>query len=106
MNDIENTPNNRDTSPSHIIGLKIRKLRNKKGLTGKELGQHLQLSQQHVSRIENGTTRLNVEQLQLISNVLEIELNDLLVGVGYDVKQLYSPFICETNYQANSIILL
>ncbi|HEM8293626.1 helix-turn-helix domain-containing protein [Providencia vermicola] len=92
-------------SPSQIVGRRIRKIRSQKGFTGTTLGQQLQLSQQHVSRIENGTTRLNVEQLQLFSKVLNVDLADLLDGIGFQAKQLYSPFSCGTWSQAHSLIL-
>lgn len=94
---------NQHKNSSLIVGQRIRQVRRDKGLTGQQLGVLLQLSQQHVSRIENGVVRLNVEQLQVLTKVLEVTLVDLLLGVGYQAKGLYTPLSCRTMYQAGSI---
>lgn len=93
-----------DQHSSLLVGQRIRKIRRDRGLTGQQLGRLLALSQQHVSRIENGSVRLNVDQLQQASLVLEVTLDELLLGVGYQSKVLVSPLSCATYHQASSVI--
>lgn len=90
--------------PSKLVGQRIKALRRNRGLTGEGLGKLLNLSQQHISRIENGNVRLNVEQLNKISDILGVTLYSLLVDIGYQAKSLHLPFNCKTFFQASSLV--
>ncbi|MEX5926060.1 helix-turn-helix domain-containing protein [Providencia hangzhouensis] len=70
-------------SPKEIVGGNIYKARRAKGLSGSELADLLLCSQQHVSRIERGVIRLHLEQIKQIANSLDIDINCLLDGVGF-----------------------
>lgn len=70
-------------SSTEIIGLRIQSLRRKKGLTGADLAVLLQISQQHVSRIEHGAVRLTAGHLYRIAQCLETDVGELLSGIGY-----------------------
>ncbi|MGO2333438.1 helix-turn-helix domain-containing protein [Providencia sp.] len=95
-----------DLAPLKLVGQKIRDIRRQQGMTGKDLGVLLSISQQHVSRIEKGNVRLNVEQLLHISEVLLITLEELLAGIGYQPKSVNTAFSCSVYHQANSIVIL
>lgn len=54
------------------IGLEIKLLRERKGLSGKDLAQKVGLSQSQVSRLEKGQRRINAETLHKIAEILEV----------------------------------
>ena len=64
---------NMDKNISKIIGLKIRTLREKHGMTGKELSVLLGISQQHQSRYENGEVNIHVETIYYLTQIFNIE---------------------------------
>lgn len=51
----------------------IEKIRKHKGVTKTHIAKHLGLSLQGYRHIANGTTRLDVERLRKISEVLDVE---------------------------------
>jgi transcriptional regulator with XRE-family HTH domain len=57
---------------SQKIGATIRKYRLEKGLTQEELAFRTDLQQSQIYRLENGIRRFNSEQLEKISQVLDI----------------------------------
>lgn len=80
-------------SPKEIVGSNIKKFRLKKGLSGAELADRLLCSQQHISRIERGLTRLNMEQIQHLANSLDVSIELLLEGIGFQdnpLEQIYN----------------
>lgn len=58
------------------IGNFIRESRISKSLTGSQLGKLLDVSQQQVSRYENGITSISIETLDTILQILDIEWSD------------------------------
>lgn len=58
---------------SKNIGLKIRILREKHGMTGKDLSILLGISQQHQSRYENGEVNIHVETIYYLTKIFNIE---------------------------------
>ncbi|HAT1515433.1 TPA: helix-turn-helix transcriptional regulator [Morganella morganii] len=80
-------------SPKEMIGCNIRRIRLSKGLSGAELAERLLCSQQHVSRIERGIVRLNITQIQHLAGALEVSIDNLLEGMGYQydpLEQIYN----------------
>lgn len=68
-------------APSAIdtyIGSIIRRQRKLRGLTQKQLGQYLGVSFQQVQKYEKGVSKVNIERLQAIANILDLPLLDLL----------------------------
>ncbi|MCX3071369.1 helix-turn-helix domain-containing protein [Providencia stuartii] len=63
----ERTPNSRI-----YIGNKLKELRKKNGLTEKELGTYLGISQQQVSRYERGINCVNVDLLAKLSELFQV----------------------------------
>lgn len=59
---------------SSMVGRKIRKLRLERGYTGGELAKLLLVSQQQVSRYENGLTVITVDLLCKISEILNVNI--------------------------------
>ncbi|MDV5227664.1 helix-turn-helix domain-containing protein [Providencia manganoxydans] len=58
------------------IGIFIRESRISKSLTGTQLGNLLDVSQQQISRYENGITSINIETLDTILQILDIEWSE------------------------------
>lgn len=65
-----------------LIGEKIKKYRKAAGLTQKELGEKLSISQQQIAQYENGTRKPKIETLSRISNSLNIDLITLTENVS------------------------
>ncbi|MGG4609858.1 helix-turn-helix domain-containing protein [Providencia sp. Me31A] len=63
------------------IGFFIRQSRLNKSLSGDQLGKLINVSQQQVSRYENGNTSLNIETLNTILKVLDVSWHDFFYKV-------------------------
>lgn len=61
----------------NVLGNKIKQLRKVKGLSQEKLGEKSDLTQQHISRIEKGTTMPSISTLSKISKVFNIPIDDL-----------------------------
>lgn len=59
------------------IGRKIKYYRNKKGITQKELGDKLGVQNNTVSAYERGTASLSQDALFIISDTLDVRVDDL-----------------------------
>ena len=57
------------------IGERIKKRRVELGLSQEKLADALGVTYQHVQRYENGTNRLNVENIQLIADILSLPVS-------------------------------
>ncbi|MBX9782330.1 MAG: helix-turn-helix domain-containing protein [Chitinophagaceae bacterium] len=57
---------------------KLRKIRNQKGLSQKELGELIGLDQSAYCKIENGSNYLSVPTLLHICKVLHVSVNEIL----------------------------
>lgn len=66
--------NQNEKTCSRMIGKNIRKLRLERGYTGQELANLLSVSQQQVSRYENGLTLITVDLLYRVSEVLNVRI--------------------------------
>lgn len=60
---------------SREIGSLIKKRRVEIGLTQEKLAEDLKVSYQQVQRYENGSNRLNVENLQVIARILAVPVS-------------------------------
>lgn len=68
------------------IGRNIRVYRQKKGLKQKKLAELIDVSDQHISHIENGHTKLSLGTLVAIANVLQVDCNALLGSTLSEVQ--------------------
>ena len=57
------------------IGGRIKKRRTELGISQEQLAETLDVTYQQVQRYENGTNRLNVENIQLIANILSLPVS-------------------------------
>lgn len=60
------------------IGRNIRKYRLALKLKQRDLAEKINMTEQHVSHIENATTKLSLPTLVAIANVLSVDCNSLL----------------------------
>ena len=69
------------------IGRNIRRLRLEKGLKQKELAELIQVSDQHISHIENAHTQVSLPTLIAIANALQTDCNTLLGATLTEARQ-------------------
>lgn len=67
-----------------IIGERIKKSRIENNLTQENLAEKLNVSVAFISRIERGTTRLNLKRLSEICSILNIDEGTILNGTSTD----------------------
>ncbi|HHQ2586741.1 TPA: helix-turn-helix domain-containing protein [Providencia rettgeri] len=79
---------------SQAIGHQIYLTRKLYGLTGKELGEKLGVSQQQISRYERGICRIDIDVLVCFLNELNMPLNEFFTNVSLNLKEI-SPRIYE-----------
>ncbi|HUC93904.1 MAG TPA: helix-turn-helix transcriptional regulator [Paenibacillus sp.] len=65
-----------------LIGKRIRKARENKGLTQENLAEELDVSNAYISKIERGKTPINLERLSEICTVLEETPEYILSGTN------------------------
>lgn len=70
---------NKYPSKMHLfIGNKIKQLRKEKGLTGEELARCIGVSQQQVSRYEQGINCVNIDLLAKLSELFKVPIQMFL----------------------------
>lgn len=73
------------------IGRNIRKYRTALKLKQKDLAEKINMTEQHVSHIENATTKLSLPTLVAIANALSVDCNSLLgttlIGAQEKIKR-------------------
>jgi transcriptional regulator with XRE-family HTH domain len=69
-----------------IIGQRIKKIRKQKCFTQEKLAEILEISTVYVSQMENGKTKLSLEMLVRIANLLEMDPGYFLTGVSYQMR--------------------
>nr|ELR5042322.1 helix-turn-helix transcriptional regulator [Providencia stuartii]ELR5084508.1 helix-turn-helix transcriptional regulator [Providencia stuartii] len=75
---------------SQAVGRQIYLTRRSRGLTGKELADKLNVSQQQISRYERGVCRINIDMLIYLLNQLGEPLDSFFHNVSIILKE-YSP---------------
>ncbi|SUC34141.1 anaerobic benzoate catabolism transcriptional regulator [Providencia rustigianii] len=65
-------------SVSKVIGARIRILRKDKNMSIQQLSKMLGISQQHQSRHELGEMRIHVDTLYSISEILELNIDEII----------------------------
>ena len=73
-----------------VIGDRIRKARIDNNLTQENLEEELDVSVAFISRIECGTTHVNLTRLSEICSILNIDEGQILNGVSTDSKNYLS----------------
>lgn len=80
--------NNSDETLLQVVGLRIRELRNQKGLSLKDLAYKIGMESSNLSVIENGRSNPQLITFAKIASALEINLSDLF-EVEFDFKDFY-----------------
>ncbi|MBD2845716.1 helix-turn-helix transcriptional regulator [Paenibacillus sp. IB182496] len=65
-----------------LIGKRIRKARESKGLTQEKLAEHLDVSNAYISKIERGRTPINLERLAELCVILDKNTEYILSGTN------------------------
>lgn len=73
-----------------IIGERIKRARLEKNMTQEDLAEDLSVSVAYVSRIECGTTRLNLTRLNEICRLLKVDEGTLLNGTSMESQNYLS----------------
>lgn len=74
------------------VGVRIREVRTRRGITQEKLAELADISPQHMNRIENATRNTSVEAVYRIAEALEVAPDALLYGsigpsrVDYDME--------------------
>lgn len=68
------------------IGKFIAELRKEKGLTQEKLGEKLGVTNKTVSRWENGNYMPDIEMLSILSEELDVSINELISGERLDAE--------------------
>ena len=68
----------------NIIGERIKQARMNKKLTQENLAERLEVSVAFLSRIERGSSHINLNRLNQICSILEITEVEILNGTSYD----------------------
>ena len=63
---------------TNSIGARIKELRVNKSISQKKLAEHLNISQSAYAKIEKGISKLDVNRLVEIAQILEVDPNELL----------------------------
>ena len=66
---------------SEIVGAKIRKIRNEKGLSIQNLAYEIGIEYTQLSRIERGKINTSIFQLFVISRALQVNLTEIIEGL-------------------------
>ena len=69
-----------------LIGQRLRKARLEKGYTQEKLSEIMGVSVAYLSRIETGTTHINLKRLNELSNILGVSEALILNGASDDSK--------------------
>ena len=67
-----------------IIGSRIRKARLEKNITQEELAEKIDVSVAFISRIERGTSHVNLKRLSQLCNILDIKEGVILNGTNIE----------------------
>ncbi len=70
----------------NIIGQKIKKLREEKGITQEAMALHLDVTQSNYGRLEKDDRRLNVVKLLKIVRILDVNINYLFNEIIGDTE--------------------
>lgn len=91
------------------IGVHIRVMRQKRGLSQEKLAEMTNMSSKYISHIETAKKNASLESVVKIANALGITVDRLLYGVQRNDKMAYEPelheVISDCNIYEKSVIL-
>lgn len=65
-----------------IIGERIKRKRQEKGITQEKLAEKMDISIAYLSRIERGASNINLKRLVEISELLDTNVSELIIGTN------------------------
>jgi transcriptional regulator with XRE-family HTH domain len=68
------------------VGLRIRELRLKEGLSQEKLAELAQLHRTYISSLELGQRNISLVNIERLANALDCDLKDLFSNLNRDVK--------------------
>lgn len=74
-----------------IIGERLKKARKDKHLTQEELAEKIDVSIAFLSRIERGSSQINLKRLSQICNLLDVTEGEILNGVSNNSTKYLEP---------------
>ena len=69
-----------------VIGERLKKARKEKNITQEELAEKLDISIAFLSRVERGSSKINLRRLTQVCNILGVSESEILTGVSGDSK--------------------
>ncbi len=66
------------------VGLRIKELRNKIGISQEALGNIAEIDRTYVTDVENGRRNISIENLEKLVNALQIPLKDFFDSPNFD----------------------
>ncbi len=75
----------------NIIGERLKKARNNKKITQEKLAEQLDVSIAFLSRIERGSSHINLKRLTQICEILEVSEGYILNGTSNNSENYLSP---------------
>ena len=92
---------------SKIVGANVRRKRNEKNLSQKQLAKLCNFSRECMKRIESGPEKLRVEFIERVANALEVPILDLIDDNSKDINNLNSEEIIDIDaFEFNMKILI
>jgi transcriptional regulator with XRE-family HTH domain len=79
LQNIESIPRDPRESPAAGVGEAIRRIRQRRRLTLRELGDRANLSQSFLSQLERGLAQVSIGSMRRIADALEIQVSDLFL---------------------------
>ena len=77
------------------MGIRIRKRREESGLSQAQLAEKADISAQHVSNVENARSKVGLEKLVAIANVLDSSVDERVCGSIKRGRTVYNSEIAE-----------
>ena len=73
-----------------ILGKRLRKVRNAKKFTQEYIAEMVDLTPEHISRIENGKNGIYLHKLALWCDVLDVPIEQILTGAAMPANPAYN----------------
>lgn len=89
----------------NIIGQKIKKLREQKGITQETMASQLDVTQSNYGRLEKDDRRLNVVKLLKIARILDVNINYLFNDVASSDTSVTSDNFNQANKEVYDILV-
>ncbi len=73
-----------------IIGNRIQKRRKSQNITQEQMAEHLNVTPGYISQIERGVTKINLDTLSAVSDMLKCDMADLIYNTNRNSDVFYN----------------